>query len=86
MTEELNIPFAGTQVTLDELKRVDELILVGTTTEVVPVVRVDGDPIGTGRPGPITGRLRGAYEASVKAWLAEEPRRRPAPAQVRGVE
>lgn len=80
LTGKLEIPFAGTQVTLDELKRVDELILVGTTTEVVPVVRVDGDPIGTGRPGPITGRLHGAYEAAVKGWLADERRQRPAPA------
>jgi D-alanine transaminase len=86
LTDKLKIPFAGTQVTLDELKRVDELILVGTTTEVVPVVRVDGDPIGTGRPGPITGRLREAYEGAVKDWLAYEPRRRPAPEQVLGVE
>ena len=45
---------------------------MGTTTEVVPVVRVDGAPIGTGRPGPIARRLHGAYEAAVQAWLADE--------------
>ena len=39
LLDRLAIPFAGTQVTLDELKAADELILVGTTTEVVPIVR-----------------------------------------------
>ena len=40
-------------VTLPELKAADELILVGTTTEVVPIVQVDDDPIASGRPGPV---------------------------------
>jgi D-alanine transaminase len=70
---ELGIPFAGCHVTLDELKAVDELILVGTTTEVVPVVAVDGARIGTGQPGPITRRLHQAYEAAVRRWLDSNP-------------
>lgn len=36
---------------------VDELLLTGTTVEVVGVVKVDDKAIGTGRPGPITQRL-----------------------------
>jgi D-alanine transaminase len=70
LLDRLGIPFAGVQVTLDELKVVDELILVGTTTEVVPVVELDGAPIRDGRPGPITRRLQEAYSAAVGAWLA----------------
>jgi D-alanine transaminase len=37
----------------DELPNVAELFLTGTTTDVTPVVRVDGRPIGSGAPGPI---------------------------------
>ena len=48
MIGSLDIPFAGARVTLNELKAADELILVATTTEVVPVIELDGDPIGTG--------------------------------------
>jgi D-alanine transaminase len=76
----LDIPFAGTQVTLEELKAADELILVGTTTEVVPAVQLDGAPIGQGRPGPIARRLHEAYQAAVDAWLAVPPKARPASA------
>ena len=52
----------GRRVTLDELKAADEVILVGTTTEVVSIVRVDGgeDRPGPARPGRAAapGRLR----------------------------
>lgn len=78
LLEPLGIPFAETRVTLEEIKSADELILVGTTTEVVPVVEVDGAKIGSGRPGPIARRLHDAYEAAVHRWLAEEPAAIPA--------
>lgn len=32
----------------------DECFLTGTAAEVIPVVKVDGRPIGSGKPGPIT--------------------------------
>lgn len=35
----------------------DECFLTGTAAEVIPVVELDGRPIGTGKPGPITGDL-----------------------------
>ena len=80
----LDIPFAGAQVTLNELKAADELILVGTTTEVVPVIELDGAPIGSGGPGPIARRLHRAYEAAVQDWLADLALARPAAASVPG--
>jgi branched-chain amino acid aminotransferase len=36
----------------------DECFLTGTAAEVIPVVKVDSRPIGSGKPGPITARLR----------------------------
>ena len=47
---------------------VAELFLTGTTSEVLPVVRVDGRPVGDGRPGPVTRRLQEAYGAAVRAF------------------
>jgi len=41
-------------VFLEELFRADEVFLAGTTTEVAPVLDIDGRAIGTGRPGEIT--------------------------------
>jgi D-alanine transaminase len=65
LVKKLVIPFVESRVTLPELKAADELILVGTTTEVVPIIQVDDDPIASGRPGPLAGRLWGAYRDEV---------------------
>lgn len=78
LLEPLGIPFVGTRVTLEQLKAADELILVGTTTEVVPVIEVDGAKIGPGQPGPVARRLHDAYEAAVHRWLADKPAAIPA--------
>jgi len=44
-----------------ELVRLDELFLVGTTTDVMPVVRLNDAPVGHGVPGPVTTRLLRAF-------------------------
>jgi len=41
-------------VSLEDYRTADELLLTGTTTEVMPVVRVDGETVGSGIPGEIT--------------------------------
>jgi len=71
LVKSLGIPFVGTHVTLPELKASDEVILVGTTTEVVPIVQIDDDRIATGQPGPVARRLWDAYRQEVECWLGE---------------
>lgn len=43
----------------------DEVFITSTTLEVMPVVRVDGRLVGSGRPGPIASSLGAAYSAEV---------------------
>lgn len=71
LVKAIDIPFAEVQVTLDELKAADEVILVGTTSEVVPIVRLDGDPIAGGSIGPVARRLWAAYHLEVERWLGD---------------
>jgi len=44
----------------------DECFLTGTGAELIPVVKIDGRVIGTGKPGPITRRLEEDYHALTK--------------------
>jgi D-alanine transaminase len=44
-----------------ELFEVDEMFLVGTTIEVMPVIAVDETPVGSGHSGPIAKRLSACY-------------------------
>ena len=44
----------------------DECFLTGTGAEVIPVTKIDGRPIGTGKPGPITRKLIEAFHRRVR--------------------
>jgi len=61
----LGIPVVEAPVPLDRLFAAAELFLSGTTTEVLPVTRVDGRDIATGCPGPITLRVQRAFRESI---------------------
>lgn len=50
-----------TPLSLADARAADELLLTGSVTEVAPIVRLDGAPIGDGRPGPLTQRLHALY-------------------------
>ncbi len=52
-----------------ELQDADELFLVGTTCEVLPIVQVDGKPVKNGQPGPVTRRLQGLYTENVQRFI-----------------
>lgn len=66
---ELAVPFHRRWVSLSDLKGADEVFITSTTTLLMPVVRLDGQPIGDGRPGPVTLRL--AYHFQ-KLFAGEE--------------
>ena len=41
--------------------RASEVFLSGISVEVMPVVGLDGNVVGDGRPGPVAKRLRQAF-------------------------
>ncbi|MBM4132759.1 MAG: D-amino-acid transaminase [Nitrospira sp.] len=59
------LPVEERAVSLEELRHADEVFLCGTTVEVLPVVRIDGQVVGTGKPGPLTGRLSERFKQAV---------------------
>jgi D-amino acid aminotransferase len=52
-------------ISADRLRRADEVLVTASTIEIVPVVRLDGRPVGDGRPGPLTRDLQTGYRAAV---------------------
>jgi D-alanine transaminase len=57
---ELGLHLHETPPRVEERHRWDELLLVGTTTDVQPVVTLDGAPIGEGHPGAVCRALQAA--------------------------
>jgi len=56
--EKENIQVSETEIKADKLKTFDELMLLGTISEVTPVVQVDDWKVGNGKPGPVTLKLQ----------------------------
>ncbi len=48
-----------------DLSSADECFITNTTVEIMPVTRIDGAAVGSGRPGPVTTALRAAYKKEV---------------------
>jgi D-alanine transaminase len=69
LASEEKLPFTEAEITLQELVQADEVIMTGTSVEVVPIIRIDNAPISGGKPGPITRRLQAAYRRTLEQWL-----------------
>ena len=58
LARELRIELEERPISVEEIPRTTELFLTGTTTDVMPIVQLDGKPVGTGKPGELTRRLQ----------------------------
>ena len=64
LARELGLPVREEALQLHDLERATELFLTGTSTDVMPIVRLDERPFADGRPGRMTRML---YEALMRA-------------------
>jgi D-alanine transaminase len=58
LARDVDIDLDERPIAVDEIPRLSELFLTGTTVDVMPVVRLDDEPVGKGRPGELTLRLQ----------------------------
>ena len=66
LAEEEGLAVSEPNLTRYDLFNAEECFLTGTGAEIVPVVKIDGRVIGTGKPGPITRKLEEEYRALTK--------------------
>jgi D-alanine transaminase len=66
-----HLPLSEGEVAASALATADEIWLTSSTREVMPVTRLDGRPVGGGRPGPVWRRMNELYQA-YKARLREQ--------------
>jgi branched-chain amino acid aminotransferase len=63
LANELNIHAEEGRYTVDQLFQADECFLTNTSMEIMPVTSVDCRPVGDGKPGPLTLKLREQFLA-----------------------
>ncbi|OOG24756.1 D-amino acid aminotransferase [Thioalkalivibrio denitrificans] len=56
------IPLMEAPVTEADLRAAEEIWLTSSTKEILPVTRLDGVPVGDGRPGPVWARMMKHYQ------------------------
>jgi branched-chain amino acid aminotransferase len=54
---------------LEELLHAEEAFLTNSVMEVMPLTGVEGNPVGNGRPGPVTQKLMAGYSEMVEREL-----------------
>jgi len=77
IAENLHYTVEEKDITQQMLREADEAFFTGTAAEVTPIREVDRQPIGTGKPGPITVRLQREFKEIVqgknpeyRCWLS----------------
>ena len=64
LARSLEVELAIASLSAEEVAFADEAFLTNSRIGVVPLVELDGSPLGGGAPGPLTERLRSAFRES----------------------
>ena len=62
-------PIEIRRITIDELRTADEVWISAATRDVLPITRIDGQPVGSGKPGPLWLKVSSAF-AQLRERLA----------------
>jgi branched-chain amino acid aminotransferase len=67
IARELGLPVHEAPLPRERLAEAEELFVTSSLMELMPVVRLQGRPVGEGRPGPVTRNLHRLYQARTRA-------------------
>ena len=56
-------------VGIEALRTADEVWLTSSTKEILPITRIDGRPVGAGKPGPMHARMFALYKEYKQAFI-----------------
>ena len=56
-------------VKVEMLSAADEVWLTSSTKEILPITRIDGQPVGSGKPGPVHARMFALYKEYKQAFI-----------------
>ena len=56
------LPYRESDIPLQQLLEAEEVWLTSSTREIMPVTRLDGNPIANGKPGPVWQQMNQLYQ------------------------
>lgn len=63
LAETHGVPYAVRDVSESELRTAQEIMLTSSTKEILPITRLDEQPVSNGTPGPVFQQLDRLYQA-----------------------
>ena len=66
LADKIKIKTKECRITRHEVYVADECFLTGTAAEIIPIVKVDGRVIGSGKPGPMTAKIVKMFKVRTK--------------------
>ncbi|WP_425400879.1 aminotransferase class IV [Aeoliella sp.] len=72
LAQELGVPFEERDITVEELRAADEVWFTSTSICMLPVVSLDAQPIGPGRPGQKYDQFLAAWNSHVGLDIAQQ--------------
>ena len=66
---EMEIPVVERSIDRTEVYIAEEMFMTGTAAEVTAITKIDYRPIGAGRMGPVTTKLRALYQDAIRARI-----------------
>jgi len=62
LLQQAQLPYQETPISLMELRQAEEIWLTSSTREILPVILLDEQPVGSGAPGPLWRQTRQLYQ------------------------
>ena len=75
LAEKLGIPCTQRDLTVADCLAASEIFLTSTSPCMLPVLKINGQPIGSGAPGKMFARFRSAWNELVGLDIVEQARR-----------
>jgi len=72
LASQLDINTFEQDIRLDELFQAQEAFLTNSLMEIMPLTEIDGKPVGSGEPEPVTRRLMANYKKLVRTSRTSE--------------
>ncbi len=79
LSSELGLTVERADLTPDEVQSADEAFLTSTTYGLMPVTRFHGQPLGSGKPGPLCRQLQSAFSNLVGVDIRQQAAERTEP-------
>ena len=74
LAPQLGLEVEEKKIRQEELFASDEVLLTNSLMEVMPVVEINGEKVGSGKPGPFSVKIAEAYKTSVRRFCNDQQR------------